>query len=115
MRISPEDTNRSSTGWDPHVLAALGYLGGCISGLVLLGIEKESRFVRFHAMQSTITFLVVAVAALLIRNLPVVGAVAYWLLVIGVCGVWFFLMFKALSGEVYKLPFIGDLAEQRVR
>jgi uncharacterized membrane protein len=115
MRISPEDTNRSSTGWDPHILAALAYLGGCISGLVLLGIEKDSRFVRFHAMQSTITFLVVAVAALLIRNLPVVGTLAYVALVIGVCGVWFYLMFKALSGEVYKLPFIGDLAEQRVR
>ena len=115
MRISPDDTKRSSTGWDPHVLAALAYLGGCISGLVLLAIEKDSRFVRFHAMQSTITFLVVAVVALFVSNLPVVGRVAYGLLVIGVCAMWFFLMFKALSGEVYKLPFIGGLAEQRVR
>ena len=115
MRIAPDDTKRSSTGWDPHVVAALAYLFGCVSGMVVLAIEKDSRFVRFHAMQSTITFLVVAVVALLLASLPIVGAPAYVLFVIGVAAVWFFLMFKALNGEIYKLPYLGDIAEQRVR
>jgi uncharacterized membrane protein len=27
---------------------------------------------------------------------------------------WVFLMFKAFQGERYKLPYVGDLAEQQV-
>ena len=113
--IAPGDTNRSSTGWDPHVVAALAYLFGCVGGLVVLAIEKDSRYVRFHAMQSTITFLVVAVIALVLGSLPIIGILAYTLFVIGIAAVWFVLMFKALNGDVYKLPYIGDIAEQRVR
>jgi uncharacterized membrane protein len=115
MRIVPGDTNRSSTGWDPHVVAALAYLFGCISGVVVLALEKDSRFVRFHATQSVLTFLVVAVVALLVLSLPIVGVLAYVCLVVGVAALWLFLMFKALNGDVYKLPYIGDIAEQRVR
>ena len=42
----------SSTGLDPNVAAALAYLAGPFSGLLLLLVEKHNAYVRFHAMQS---------------------------------------------------------------
>ncbi|MDZ7688537.1 MAG: hypothetical protein U5J64_07425 [Halobacteriales archaeon] len=36
------------------------------------------------------------------------------LLSLALLGVWLFLMYKAYNGEMYKLPVIGNLAEQNV-
>jgi uncharacterized membrane protein len=104
--------SRSSTGWDPVVIAALAYVLGCLSGIAVLVIEKESRYVRFHATQSVITFLAVLVAGIVVGNLPA-ARVFYPFFVTAVAVLWVFLMFKAVNGETYKLPYIGDLAERR--
>jgi uncharacterized membrane protein len=44
----------SSTGLDPHVAAALAYLAGPFSGVLILLAERTSAYVRFHAWQSVI-------------------------------------------------------------
>src|SRR5688572_1826106 len=43
---------KSSTGLDENVASLLSYLFGWVSGLIFFLIEKDSRLVRFHAMQS---------------------------------------------------------------
>ena len=45
-------TGKSSTGLDENVAALLSYIFGWISGLILFLVEKDSKLVRFHAMQS---------------------------------------------------------------
>lgn len=105
----------SSLKLDPNLAAALSYLGGLVSGLIFLAIEKQNRYVRFHAMQSTITFVLVLLADLLLMGLGVLG----WLLavpfIVAVVVLWVFLMFKAMSGVQYKLPYVGEWAEQQLR
>ena len=65
--MTPTPTSgKSAIGLDSHVAATLAYLGGILSGIVLLMVEKDDRFVRFHAMQSTIVFLVVLVVHLVL-------------------------------------------------
>ena len=54
---------------DPNVAAALSYLCGMLSGIAFLILEKQNRYVRFHAMQSTITFILVLIADLLLMGL----------------------------------------------
>lgn len=103
------------SGLSPQVVAVLAYLGGVITGIVVLAVEKEDRFVRFHAMQSTITFLVVLVAHLALTGLPVVGRALYVPFVLGVAVLWVFLMVQAFNGKRYKLPYIGDFAERQLR
>jgi uncharacterized membrane protein len=98
-----------------NVVAVLAYLGGALTGIVVLVVEKKDQFVRFHAMQSTITFLLVLVANLLLRNLPIVGRLAYWPLGLAVMALWILLMVKAFMGERYKLPHIGDFAERQLK
>ena len=105
---------RVASSLEPHVAAAISYAGGLVTGLVLLVIEKDDRFVRFHAMQSTLTFSCVLVAHLILTGLPLVGRALYWPFIIGVTMLWLFLMTQAFLGKVYKLPYIGDLAGQEL-
>jgi uncharacterized membrane protein len=99
----------------PEFVAALSYVAGAISGVIVLVVEKHDRFVRFHAMQSIITFLGVLVAQILLRNLPVLGAWLSRAFLIGVFLLWGWLMYQAFMGRRYKLPYIGDFAEQQIK
>jgi len=106
---------RSSTGLDANMAAALAYLAGFITGIVLLIIEKESRFVRFHAMQSTVVFVAVLIISVVINSIPILGAFLYaFLLFPAVVIIWLVLMFKAYNRETFKLPLAGDFAERQI-
>ena len=54
--MEKQDLGKSSTGLQPNAAALFSYLLGIISGIVFLVIEKDNKFVRFHALQSIITF-----------------------------------------------------------
>ena len=58
----PVQTTKSSTGLDENLAALLSYVFGWVSGLIFFLIEKDSRLVRFHAMQS----ILLNVAALIL-------------------------------------------------
>ena len=105
----------SSGPSNPKLLAALAYLGGLVTGAVMLAVEKHDRFVRFHAMQSVITFGVILVLHLVLAGLPVVGMMLYLPFLLTVIALWIVLMRKAWLGETYKLPYIGDFAEQLLK
>jgi uncharacterized membrane protein len=96
----------------PQVAALLCYVGGWISGIVFLVLEQKNRFVRFHALQSIIVFGIITLVATVFGNLPVVGR--FFGTIIGITAfiLWIILMVKALSGEYFKLPLSGDLAER---
>ncbi|MGA2159554.1 MAG: DUF4870 domain-containing protein [Dehalococcoidia bacterium] len=99
---------KSSMGMEENVAALLSYVLGWVTGLIFFLIEKESKFVKFHAMQSIITFGALTILSILFFWLPVL----IWLLnVIGLV-LWIVLMIKAYQGVKFKLPFIGDLAEK---
>ena len=108
-------SERSTTGLDANVAAALSYVLGFLTGIVFLVLEKDSSFVRFHAMQSLIFFLGYAVVTSVLWAVawPVMLLLALplWIVVIVV---WVLLIVKAFQGQRFKLPFIGDLAEQQV-
>jgi uncharacterized membrane protein len=106
---------RSTTGLDVNVAGALAYLGGFITGLILLAVEKESRFVRFHAMQSTSFFLAVLVLSIAVNSIVFLGAILYaFVLFPAVVVFWLVLMFKAYRRETFKLPFFGDFSEKHI-
>ena len=106
---------KSSTGLTANVAGLLCYVLGWISGLVFILIERESKFVKFHAMQSIYVFGVLTVASIILGWIPFIGTVMSWL--IGVLGfvLWIILMIKAYQGTTYKMPWAGKLAEKQVR
>jgi len=104
-----EEKERSSTGLEENVAGFLCYLLGFITGIIFLVVEKKSRFVKFHAMQSTITSLILFVILLIIGWIPILGGFAWILCLI----LWVVLMIKALQGKRYSLPIIGKMAEDK--
>jgi uncharacterized membrane protein len=103
----------SSTGLDPNIAGLLCYLLGLITGIVFLVIEKENRYVRFHAYQSLAVFGALFALSLIARLIPVVGPVVSVLLAPVGLILWILLMVKAYQGERFKLPLAGDWAEEQ--
>jgi uncharacterized membrane protein len=115
-RIEDEQKQRmtaggSSTGLEPNVAGLLCYLGGWISGIVFLVIEEKNKFVRFHALQSIVTFGALTVAGTLLGWIPYAGRVFGTIIGILAFILWIFLMVKAYQGELYKVPVAGQVAE----
>jgi uncharacterized membrane protein len=109
-----EEKKRSSTGLDENVAGFLCYLFGFVTGIVFLVVEKESRFVKFHAMQSTITFLGLFVISFVISWIPIINLLVYPIWILSLI-LWLILMVKALRGERYSLPIVGKMAEGKSR
>jgi uncharacterized membrane protein len=103
---------KSSTGLEENVAALLSYVLGWVTGLIFFLIEKDSKYVKFHAMQSIITFGALMIASWILSVIPVIGWVISMILGILAFVLWIVLMIKAYKGEKYKLPFAGDLAEK---
>lgn len=127
----PVQTAKSSTGLDENIAALLAYLFNWLSGLVFFLIEKESRLVRFHAMQSILLtgvgVVVIVVLWILWFVLGIAAAMAsdtLGLLVGGLMGLLLFVawiglliafvlcMIKAYQRQFFKLPVIGNFAEK---
>jgi len=103
---------KSSTGLEENVAGLLCYLVTWVSGLIFFLIEKDSKFVKFHAMQSIITFGALIIIMWIAAVIPFVGWVISALAGILILVLWIVLMIKAYKGEKYKLPIAGDLAEK---
>lgn len=109
---------------DPHrnLVAALSYLLFFVTGIVILMVEKEDKFVRFHAMQSTLAtgglFIFNLIVGFILKPLGILGFlanifnIAVWLVILGICLVGFI---NAYNGRVLKLPIVGEIAERRVK
>ena len=79
--------------------------------LVMVPYNRSS-FIRFHAWQSIFFGITVAVVHFVLGVIPILGWIL--LLPVGVAFLilWIFVMIKASKGERYKIPFIGNFAEQ---
>jgi uncharacterized membrane protein len=108
-------TEKTASGVDANVAAALSYLVGCVTGIIFLLVEKDNKFVRFHAMQSTLFFVAAILIDVLLQVVPIVGFLMVIFIVIPVSAVvWLLMMYKAYQGEEYKLPLVGQWAADRI-
>ncbi len=103
---------KTSTGMEPNVAGLLCYVLGWITGLIFYLIEKDNKFVRFHAMQSIVVFGALTVVSIILSVIPLIGWIISWLLWILALVLWILLMVKAYQNQWYKLPIAGDFAEK---
>jgi len=107
-----KDLGKTTLGMEANLAALLSYLLGFITGIIFYVVEKENKFVRFHAMQSIIVFGFLFVISLIIRIIPIIGWVLSLFLGIISLILWIILMIKAYQGEYFKLPVAGEIAEK---
>lgn len=87
---------------------------GWITGLALLLTERENRFVRFHALQSVIVFGSLCALWFVGLSIPIIGWLISFMIVPPLSAIlWVLLIVKAYQGTRFKLPYAGDMAEQR--
>lgn len=103
----------TSLGMRARTAGLLCYLFGWVTGLIFLLLERENRFVRFHAMQSLLFFGILSVLEGVFSYLPFYGFIGVVIGLVMFVG-WVVMMVKAHRGEYYKLPLFGDLAERLI-
>lgn len=113
---------KSALGLDGNITALLGYIIWIIA-LVLIFIEKENKFVRFHAFQSVIyavtviaiifaLAIVTGILTFVSTTLASLFSLLYILVWLAALGGIILLCVKAYQGEMFKLPVIGDMADK---
>ena len=110
--MNSQDLGTTSTGIKPNVAALIVYVLGWITGLIFFLIEKENKFVRFHALQSILVFGGLTALLFILAFLPVIGWVMIPVIYIAELVLWIVLMIKAYQGVKFKLPIAGDFAEK---
>jgi uncharacterized membrane protein len=104
---------RTGMGMKARTAGLLCYLFGWVTGLIFFLLEKQSRFVRFHAMQSMLFFGSLSILQGVFSYIPFYGAIGGALGLVMFIG-WIFMMVKAGHGQYYKLPLFGDLADRLI-
>jgi len=122
---------KATFGLDENVASAACYVLGWVTGIIFFVVEKDNKTVRFHAMQSILTFLplmilgwiIGAVVTMMTFGMGLYGAVGIWailglivtLIWIVMLLLWLFLMYKAYQGEKFLVPIVGAIAENQVK
>ncbi len=122
--LRPNLNGPTSMGMDANIAAGLSYIVGWITGLIFFLMEKQNRFVRFHAMQSilfsaalTAFYILLNIVgfALALASIPFLGLLLSgvgFIVAIGTLIVWIFLVINAFQGKYFKLPVLGNYAER---
>jgi uncharacterized membrane protein len=94
-------TEVKSINTEEKIWAAVSYLW--VLSLVVLAARKKNDFIRFHANQGALMFIL----SLIFFFIPVLGWLANLLLAIaGIIGI-----IRALQGEQWEVPVIGGFAK----
>lgn len=111
---------RVGAGLADNVAGMLAYVT-IFPAILFLVVEpySKNRFVRFHAWQCiffNVAWWILWIGLRIVAHMPFFGflTVLVWPM-IGLGGfiVWIILLLKANQGQMFKLPVIGDLAQQQ--
>jgi uncharacterized membrane protein len=129
MATSTPGGAKTNLGLEPNIAGLLCYVPCCVGlvfSVVAAIVEKQSRFVRFHAFQSLLVHAAAIVLGLglnvaqVVLGMAGVGFVGFVLALVGIAvgfaflGLTIFMMIKANAGEELELPVVGPMARQWV-
>ncbi len=99
---------------EPNVEAALAYVLGALSGIIVFLLEKNNKFVRFHAVQSIVTNLAFFIVGIVAGFVPIIGWIIAALLPLGSILLFLFLAFQAYNKKEFEVPVLGKIAKDFV-
>jgi uncharacterized membrane protein len=122
--MHPVERAQGMVGVLPEKVAgALAYFLLPAIAFLLVEPYNKNRFVRFHSFQCLGWCLVGLVVGAMLRVagfalflLPALGrpllALVFMVVILAFFAVWVVLIVKALQGEMFSLPVVGDFAER---
>lgn len=110
--MAKTDTKKTEIGLEPNVAAMLCWLPifGWLVAIIMLLVEKKDKFVRFHALESLLTAVALYILSWIFTFMTfglgglIFPAIVFVVQVYGAV--------KAYQGEKWKLPIIGDMAQE---
>jgi uncharacterized membrane protein len=115
----------STGGMADNVAGLLAYIT-IIPSIIFLVMEpyNKNRFVRFHSFQNlffaaglVVVWIAFVILSMVLAFIPIIGHILLFLLGLVVWAgsiiLWIVMLVKAYGGQMWKLPFIGDLAEKQ--
>ena len=103
---STETVSASIPSQEEKIIGAVGYVS--VACFVPLSMKPNSRFCQFHGKQGLVLFGLSIIVLLFLAGIPVIGFfifLAYFALAVVAA-------YRAYNGEMWKIPFLGDLAEK---
>lgn len=110
MSTKLEKIEKSSTGLDENVAALVSILFAPITSIIFFLIEKDSKFVKFHALQSGILAVALVLLNIVLGFIPVIGWIILLILPLATLALYIYMLVKAYKGEWFELPVIGKIA-----
>lgn len=74
---------------------------------------NQKSFIRFHAWQSIFLFIASVVIHTVLLFIPIIGWILSLPVSLAILAIWVICLIKAFNGQRFKLPVIGNLAEQQ--
>jgi uncharacterized membrane protein len=103
-------------GLSETAAGAIAYIT-IIPAIIFLAMEPYNRssFVRFHSWQSIFLGVAAIAVHLILAIIPIIGWILMFPVGLGFLILWLVVIVKASKGERFKIPFIGNFAEQQAR
>lgn len=116
-------------GLDRNVVAALAYVFGFISGLIVYLLEEDDDYVRYHAAQSMVVFgalIVLAIAVNIMSTfflflnglffglIDLLFSLVWMFVSLAILVLWVYLIIQAYQGKQPRVPIAADIAEDLV-
>lgn len=122
-----DNSGKSALGLDANVAAGLAYIPFCLIGIVMsiiiIATDKTNKLARFHAFQSLLliaTWIVVYIGVIVVvmaaaatnsGALTLVASLLWFVVIIGFLIAVVFTCIQAFMGKMFKLPIIGNMAD----
>jgi uncharacterized membrane protein len=107
-------TPPAQSGLSDNAAGALAYVT-FIPAIIFLIVEPYNKnpYIKFHSWQSIFLAIASFAIQIVLTMIPIIGWILIPFVFLGFLVLWIILILKALKGQRFKLPFIGNLAEKQ--
>mmetsp|Transcript_17694 Transcript_17694/g.36718 ORF Transcript_17694/g.36718 Transcript_17694/m.36718 type:complete len:160 (+) Transcript_17694:140-619(+) len=118
--LDSDGASQTRTGMKQGVLAAMAYMLGWLSGVILYFVENDNTYVKYHASQSIVVFMGIGAVGWALQTITwiTLGWSVFVLKVLNIAtiGLWIYLMARAFlggsTGEIFRLPYADRVADR---
>ncbi|MGA3162518.1 MAG: DUF4870 domain-containing protein [Terracidiphilus sp.] len=104
----------NQSGLSDNAAGALAYVT-IIPAIIFLVVEpyNKNSYIRFHSWQSIFLGIAMFAVDIVLTVIPIIGWILLPFAMLAFLIIWIICLVKALNGQRFKLPFIGNLAEKQ--
>jgi len=98
---------------DEKMKGALAYILSWLTGIIVLVIAGDNKFLKFHAWQSIIVGLVVTIISIILSFTIILACISFILFL----ALWIYTWYGAYlvyTGKSYRIPVVAEFVEKNL-